>query len=100
MAKAADSPIGFHSTAKVPDSGRSTPGDGSLADLHAWQASAAGMIASQVAGLDATTANLKRLAARPVGLALLAPELADLELIQTEIGQLIGKLRSSRRRVA
>jgi hypothetical protein len=100
MAQAADSRIGFHSTAKVPAPVLSTPGDRPLAKLHAWQASPAGMIASHVAALGATTADLERLAARPLGLCLLAPELPDLERIQTEISQLIAKLRRSRGRVA
>jgi hypothetical protein len=100
MAQAADSPIGFVSTAKVLDPRLSTPGDSSLAALHAWQASPAGMIAGRVAALVATIADLKRLAARPLGLTLLAPELPDLELIQTEIGALIAQLRGSRGSIA
>ena len=97
MAQAADSRIGFHPPATVPDHGTSPPGDTFLAELHAWQASPAGMIASHVAGLGATTADLKRLAAKSIGLRLLARELPDLKLIQAEIGQLIAKLHRNRR---
>jgi hypothetical protein len=100
MAQAADSRIGFHSTAKVPDPGIAAPGNSSLAGLHAWQASPAGMIAGHVAALGATTADLKALAARPLGMRLLTPELSDLQLIQAEIGALIAQLRRSRGSVA
>ena len=96
MAQAADSPIGFDSRAKVPDPAIASSGESVLAEVQAWQDSPAGMIASAVAGLGAITADLKRLAARPLGLRLLAPELPDLEVIATEIGDLIGKLRRHR----
>jgi hypothetical protein len=63
-----------------------------LADLHAYQVSTEGMIATRVTGLVSTIAELNNLSASPLGLALLAAELADLELVRTEVGQLISRL--------
>ncbi len=67
-----------------------------LANLHAYQASTEGMIASGMFGLVATIADLTRLAESRSGLRLLAVELTDLELAQTEIRQLISRLRAAR----
>jgi hypothetical protein len=97
MAQAADSPTGFQSPAKVPDLDTCLPGDGPLAELHAWQASTAGLIESELFSLGSTVADLKRLAATPpLGLRLLVVELPDLELIQTEITRLISEVRATR----
>ena len=96
MAQAADSPIGFRSAAKVPAPGTSPPDHSSLAELHAWQASPAGMAATQIFTLRSTLADLQQLAANPPGLHLLAAELLELELIQAEIVNLISQLRAPR----
>ena len=97
MAQAADSRIGFRTAAKVrhPDT-LPPPDDNSLAELHAWQASPAGMAAAQIFSLGSTIADLQQLAANPVGLRLLAAELPSLELIQAEIARLIARLRATR----
>ena len=97
MAQATDSPIGFRTAAKVryPDTPPS-PDDRSLAELHAWQASPAGMAASRIFSLGSTITDLQQLAASPVGLRLLAAELPDLELIHADIAQLISRLRATR----
>lgn len=96
MAQAADSPIGFRSPAKVPDFEPVPPGDSSLAELYAWQASPAGMAAAEIFSLVSTTSDLKRLAASPFGFRLLAAELPDLELALADISQLISQLRATR----
>lgn len=96
MAQAADSPIGFHPAAKAADPEPCPPDDSSLAELLAWQASPAGMTASQIFSLGSTIAALERLAATPLGLRLLVAELADLELIQTQITRLISEVRATR----
>jgi hypothetical protein len=94
MAQAADSPIGFRPAAKVTASG--PLGDSSPAELHAWQASPAGMAAAEIFSLGSTVADLQRLAANPLGSRCLAPELPGLELIQTEITRLISEVRATR----
>jgi hypothetical protein len=95
MAQAADSPIGFPLASKDPQPGISLSGDISLAELHAWQASPAGMIAAHMAALVSTVEELKNLSASPLG-CLLGAELPDLELVHTEIGQLISRIHRAR----
>jgi hypothetical protein len=95
MAEAIDSPIGFPSASKAPDPGISPPRHISLEQLHAWQISPAGMMAAHVAGLVSTIEELNNLSASPLGLALLAAELRDLEFVQTEIGQLMSRIHRS-----
>jgi hypothetical protein len=95
MAQAADSPIGFLLVSKDLESGISQPRDISLAELHEHQASPDGMIAAHVVALVSTFAELKNLSASPVGLRLLTAELPDLELVHTEIGQLISRIYRS-----
>jgi hypothetical protein len=98
MAQAADSPIGFRSAAKVRVPGICLPDDGSLAGLHAWQASSAGLAQAQIFSLGSTIADLTRLAASPPALRLLIAELPNLELVYLEIAQLISRLRATRER--
>lgn len=93
MAQAADSPIGFRFAAKDCDPDTAPPGDSSLAELHAWQTSLAGLAASRVYCLGSTIADLKAQAASPLGFHLLVAELPNLELIQADIAQLISQLR-------
>jgi hypothetical protein len=96
MAQAADSPIGFHSTAKVPHPGSSQPADGSLADLHACQASPAGLAAAQIFSLVSIISDLNKLAASPLGLRLLFSELPGLKSAVTEIDQLLSRIYGAR----
>jgi hypothetical protein len=96
MAQATDSRIGFHATAKVRLRGICPLDDGSLAELHAWQASPAGLAEAQIFSLGSTIADLTRLAASPPALRLLIAELPNLELVHLEIGQLISRLYAAR----
>ena len=98
MAQAADSRIGFRSAAKARDPGLAPLSDSSLAELHAWQASPAGLAAAQIFGLGSIIADLQQLAVNPVGLRLLAAELPELDLIQAEIANLMSHLRAARER--
>jgi hypothetical protein len=67
-----------------------------LDQLHRWQSSPAGMIASYVVGLVAAIAQLKRLSRDPALFRLFAAEVADLEWINAEIGQLISRIRRTK----
>jgi hypothetical protein len=64
--------------------------------LHRWQSSPAGVIAGYVVGLVSTSVELKRLSGDPVMFCLIAAEVADLELINAEIGQLISRIRRTK----
>jgi hypothetical protein len=96
MAQAADSPIGFHSTAKGPHPGSFQPADSSLADLHAWQASPAGLAAAQIFSLVSTISDLDKLAASPLGCRLLFRELPGLKSAATAIDQLLSRIHGAR----
>jgi hypothetical protein len=96
MAQAADSRSGFRTAAKDRVPSICLPDDGSLAELHAWQASPAGLAAAQIFSLGSTIADLARLAKSPPALRLLIAELPNLELVYLEIGQLISRLRDAR----
>ena len=67
-----------------------------LDQLHEWQSSPAGMIASYVAGLVSTSMELKRLSRDPVSFRLIATEVSDLELVETEISQLISRMQRTK----
>jgi hypothetical protein len=60
-----------------------------LDQLHEWQSSPAGMIAGHVADLVSSSMELKRLSRDPISFRLIAMEVSDLELVETEISQLI-----------
>jgi hypothetical protein len=100
MAQAAACPIGFHSLAKAPDPDAAPLDDSALAELRTWQTSPGGLAAAQIFSLSSTIADLNALAASPLGLSLLAAELPDLELIQTEIARLISEVYAAREIVA
>jgi hypothetical protein len=65
-----------------------------LADLYGYQASPSGMVVAHVVALVWTVGELQRLTADPATLRVLAPERADLEWVQVEIGQLLCRLRA------
>jgi hypothetical protein len=67
-----------------------------LEELHEWQSSPAGMITSYVADLVSTSMELTRLARDPVSFRLIATEVSDLELVETEIGQLISHIHRTK----
>jgi hypothetical protein len=96
------------STPELPGAGRSQFADGpangqdgaigvqtskELDQLHEWQSSPAGMIAGYVADLVSTSMELKRLSRDPISFCLIATEVSDLELVETEISQLISRIR-------
>ena len=100
------------STPKLPVEGRSQFADGSangqdgaigaqsssdeLDQLHEWQSSPAGMIAGYVADLVSTSMELKRLSRDPISFRLIAAEVSDLELVETEISQLISRMQRTK----
>jgi hypothetical protein len=100
------------STPKLPAKGRRQFADGSadgqdgtielqsaskeLDQLHEWQSSPAGMIAGHVADLVSTSMELKRLSRDPVSFRLIATEVSDLELVETEISQLISRMQRTK----
>jgi hypothetical protein len=100
------------STPKLPAEGRSQFADRSangqdgairaqsstkeLDQLHEWQSSPAGMIAGYVADLVSTSMELKRLSRDPISFRLIATEVSDLELVETEINQLISRMQRTK----
>src|SRR5437016_2578748 len=88
MAQAESLPTGFEGASQAPQ--HST--DGPLSQLHEWQASPAGMIAAHVVDLVSTVAQLEKLAGNPVHFRLMAAELAELHLVQTELGRLASRI--------
>jgi hypothetical protein len=67
-----------------------------LEQLHEWQSSPAGMIAGYVVDLVSTSTELKRLSRDPVSFSLIAAEVSDLELVETEISQLISRMQRTK----
>jgi hypothetical protein len=96
MAQATDSPIGFLPPATVSVPEIPAGDDRCLEELHAWQASPAGLIEAGLFSLGSTVSDLTRFAESPVGFRVLAIELTALELVQAEIGHLIGRLHRPR----
>jgi hypothetical protein len=70
--------------------------DSSLADLHAWQASPAGLAAAQIFSLVSTISDLNKLATSPLGCRLLFSELPGLKSAATEIDQLLSRIYGAR----
>jgi len=64
-----------------------------LDQLHEWQSSPAGMIASYVRDLVSSSTELTRLSGDAVLFGLIATEVSDLELARSEISKLIFRIR-------
>jgi hypothetical protein len=92
MAQAADSPIGFRPCSKGPESSLAPQPDVSLTQLHSWQASPAGLIATHIADLVWTVIELKNLAANSRALHLFAVEMPELEWAESELIDLIARI--------